>query len=184
MKRLMGIRTAATLWLALAATGAQATEATAQQCLTPSEAGGLFLALAPDALKAVGKACATTLPPGALLRQTDGPFMQKYQAEAAHSDALAQAAILKLVGKRDKAMVDALGADGFRHMMTAVLMPKLADAIKPKDCPVVERVLASLEPLPPRNMADLLVTIIEAVSADKQRKGQKVDIPICPSEAQ
>lgn len=175
------IGTIAMLWLGLSATGAQAAEAAVQQCVTPAEAGGLILALAPDAFRTVGKTCAAVLPPSALIRQTSGPFIGKYQAESDRSWPLAQAAIVKLAGPRDGRDIGQLGPDAVRQVITAMLMAKLGTAIKEKDCALVERIVASLEPLPPHNLADLLVTIIQAADADKVRKGGKSQLPICAS---
>ena len=181
MNKGTGIRTIAMLCLGLSVTSAQAADVAARQCVTPEEASGLILALAPDALKAVGKACEATLPATALLRQTDGPFLRKYQAEVERAGPLADAAVMKMVGGRDKKAAAVLGGGGVRAMMSAMLMPKLAAGIKPRDCLLIERIASALEPLPPQNMTDLVVTILQASNADRARKGGKADIDICPA---
>ena len=186
MKRIPASATA--LWMALAATSAQAAEA-ARPCVTHSEAVGVVLVLAPEAIKAAGTACAQVLPSTALIRQTTGPYIQAFQVEADRAWPQAKAGIGKLAagsgkdsagsdtGKLIAAMLD---SDQIRPMLIAMLAPELAKAIKPKDCATIDHMLTELAPLPPVNFAETIVSVIELVDKDNAAKGKKRDLPICP----
>ncbi|MBS0479221.1 MAG: hypothetical protein JSR79_07975, partial [Proteobacteria bacterium] len=69
------------LWAGLAASIAHAAEV--KPCLTEAEAQSVFLALAPDAIRAVGQKCAPSLPEGATLRAGLAAFAAPYDAAAA-----------------------------------------------------------------------------------------------------
>jgi hypothetical protein len=180
MKRI-GLTAMIALWAGLGASSAEAAQAMATPpCVSGPEATSLLLALAPDAIKAVGTACAQQLPPTSLLRQTSGPFIAKYQAEADASWPLAQSAIGKISGAGDKDMQAILGSDMMRPMLAAMIVPMIAKAIKPKDCAAVDHIVTLLEPLPAHNSAELVTTVLQLSAADKAAKGEKQGLPICP----
>ena len=175
MMRRISAPAAAALWLALGATSVQAAE-TENPCVPPDEAAALMLTMAPDAVRAVGTACAQTLPPTALVRQTSGPFLDKYQAEADASWPKAKLAIAKIAGGKGSP----LDPDALRPIISALILPAITKGVKPKDCVAIEHIVSLLAPLPPHNAAELLVTILELKSA-KEKPGTKSDLPICPA---
>jgi len=189
MTRRISVPAAAALWIALAATGAQAAEVAPPPCVTHGEAVSLVLVLAPEAIKAAGTACAKVLPATALVRQTSGAYIQGFQAEADRAWPKAKTGIGKLAagsgkdgvesdtGKLISAMLD---SDQIRPMVIAMIAPELAKAIKPKDCATIDHMLTQLAPLPPMNFAETVVTVIELVDKDNIAKGKKRDLPICP----
>ncbi len=169
----IGLTTAIALWAGMGATSAQAVQA-AKPCVTEAEATGLFLFIAPDAIKAAGTVCAATLPSNALLRQTSGGFVEKYRAEAETAWPMAKAAVAKIAGEE---MKDILDTDAARPMMSALLAPIIAKDIKTKDCAKINRIVTLIAPLPPRNAAELVVTVLQM----RKEKGPKDDLPICPA---
>lgn len=171
MNRRIGVTAAMALWAGLGATGAQA----AESCVTPVEASGLMLVLAPDAIKAAGTVCAQALPPTALLRQTSGPFIDKYQAEANAAWPTAKSAISKIAGDRD----GAIDPEMLRPMLAIMVAPMISKGIKPADCGAIDHIMTLLAPLPPRNAAELVVTIVQ-MKGDKDKKGGKSAFDICP----
>jgi hypothetical protein len=189
MMRRISAPAAAALWIALGTTSAQAVEAAQPPCVTHGEAVSLVLVLAPEAIKAAGTACAQVLPSTALVRQTNGSYIQSFQAEADRAWPQAKTGIGKLAagsgkdgaasdnGKLIAAMLD---SDQIRPMVIAMLAPELVKAIKPKDCATIDHMLTALAPLPPANFADAIVSVIELVDKDKAANGKKRDLPICP----
>jgi hypothetical protein len=175
MTRRISTPAAAALWLALGATSVQAAE-TENPCVPPDEAAALMITLAPDAVRAVGAACAQALPPTALVRQTSGPFLDKYQAEADASWPKAKLAIDKIAGGKGLP----LDPDAMRPIISALILPAITKGVKAKDCVAVDHIVALLAPLPPRNVAELLVTILELKTAN-EKPGKKSDVPICPA---
>lgn len=173
MKR-AGIRALAALWIALGATGAQAIDVTAKLCVSADEASRLMLVVAPDAIEAAGMACAKSLPSSALIRQTNGPFLDKFRAEADLAWPKAKLAIGKIAGDDSTAMLDSAF---LRPMLSAMLVPEITKAIKPADCATIDHIVTLLAPLPPRNAADLIVTIMQLKST--KQKSSESPVPIC-----
>ncbi len=190
MKKRLGLHGAAALWLGIAATGAQAADVAATPCLTHSEASGLVIVVAPELIKAAGTACAQVLPSTALIRQTSGPYIEGFQTAADRAWPTAKAGFTKIVAATDKGgaqpdsskLVSAmLDSDQIRPMLFALISPAIAKTIKPKDCAMIDHMMTELAPLPPANLAEIVVTIIELDSAGKRAKGKPDDLPICPA---
>lgn len=158
---------------AVAMTG-QAVAAAPKPCLTADEAENLFLAVAPDAYRAVATACTAALPETALLRHFDNAMIQGLQSAADQAWPHAQPGIAKLAGA-DAAPY--LNNDGARALVGSVIGQLAVKKIKPSDCVAVDRILGLLQPLPPRNMAALIVTIIQLTNSGKKHE----DFQICPA---
>ena len=190
MKKRIGLHGAVALWLGITATGAQAAEVAATPCVTHAEASSLVIVAAPELIKAAGTACAQALPQTALIRQTSGPYIGGFQAEADRAWPMAKAAINKIIAASDKngtpsetnklisAMLD---SDQIRPMLVALIAPAIAKSIKPADCAPIDHMVTQLAPLPPANLAEIIVTILELDSASKRAKGKPDNMPICPT---
>ncbi|MBN8807390.1 MAG: hypothetical protein J0I47_04005 [Sphingomonas sp.] len=167
------IATVATLWLGIAATTAQAATA---PCLTESEAQSLFLAVAPDAIDAVGQKCAAQLAPNATLRGGLGALVGRYRVAADAAWPQASLAIAK-IGSADMKGVDPAM---LRPMIGPMIAQMATDKMKPADCVLVDRLATQLAPLPPANTASLIVVIAQEAMRDK---GKANDAPftICPA---
>lgn len=176
MMRRIAMPAALALWLGAMATTVQAAKPSV--CLTPTEASGLFLFVTPDAIEAAAMACATTLPPTALLRQKNGPFVAKYRAEADAAWPQAQAAMGKIGGMKGSVLTE---SELLRPMMSAMLAQIIIKAVKPKDCAAIDHILTLLEPLPAHNAAELVVAVVQLADENKVRKGEAARLPICPS---
>jgi hypothetical protein len=78
----------------------------------------------------------------------------------------------------------------FTPIAQAFVVTAIAEKVDAADCPVAEKVFATLEPLPPQNLASLMVTFIQEAGKDKDvkqavkdkvgRNGPSFDI--CPSQ--
>lgn len=166
--------------LALGTASTAAAQAPVRACVTPAEAESLVLAVAPDLIRQTGVACATALPPTALIRQTDSRLLGRYQAEADGAWTRASGALAKIAGPEAEAFIQSGSA---RTLIGALVAPAITGKIQPSDCPAIERVVTLLEPLPPKNTAALLVTAIQLSDADRsKRPGAKPSgLPICPA---
>jgi hypothetical protein len=159
------------LWAGLAATTAQATEV--KPCLTDAEAQAVFLAIAPDVIKSVAQKCTPSLPADATLNGGLAKFTAPFDAAAATAWPTALPAMGKMAG------TDMKGIDptALKPMMGPMVGAMAADKLKPADCTTIERAVTLLAPLPPANVAGLVVLL-----ADAGMKGEKKPpFTICPA---
>ncbi|MGN6374971.1 MAG: hypothetical protein ACTHMG_05395 [Sphingomonas sp.] len=174
MKRLLLAAAALAL---LADTAASA----AAPCVTPPEATSITLVAMPEIIRQVGQICATQLPPSALVRQTSGAFIAKYQAEADRAWPDARTALARVAGPD---VAPLLQSDFTRPMLTSLLAPALVGTVDPGDCGKIEHIATDLQPLPARNTAQLIVATLQLVREKKAEFGtgagnETLDIPIC-----
>ncbi len=175
-------------WIGALALLAGTSAATAQSlratialpCVSQPEAEALVAAVAPELITEMGRICANSLPPGALLRQTSGPLIDRYRAASDLAWPQGRGAIAKIVGPDVGAL---LGSDLARPLLSTLVAPALTKTIEPADCPALDRILTLAQPLPPRNMAGLFVSILQLVDAKRIKKGGKATLPICAGES-
>ena len=151
-------------------------------CLTGAEAEAATLVALPEIIRETGLVCADRLPAAALVRQTHGPFLARYQAEADRAWPTARAALAKL---SDPAAAMLLQSDYARPVIVGLLVPQLVGQIAPADCGTLDRLATLLAPLPPRNAAGIIVTTLAWLKSEKA-KGRTVsvpDLPLCPETA-
>lgn len=164
--------------IAAAAALATATAAHAQSpaCIPQRQAEALFLVVAPTVIGSVAATCAPALPTGAVLRRSLGPLTAKYAGEADAAWPVAREALRKIVGPDAAQMLDSELA---RPMLTAMVAPMLAKEVTARDCPHIDRVLGLIDPLPARNTAALVVTILAMSDRDgaRSRRG----FAVCPT---
>ncbi len=171
------------LALGLALTSLVASPAAAQQrCITTPEAEAMALVALPDLLRQTGTVCTGRLPAASLLRNPQSRLIARYEVEAARAWPVARNAIVKLSDPAVDAMLD---SDFARPLLTSLLVPMLVGRIAPADCGTIDRLVALLEPLPPRNTAGIVVATLHYLKA-KKAKGERVsvpDLPLCEAEA-
>ena len=156
------------LWAGMAATTAQAAET--KPCLTEAEAQSVFLAVAPDVVRAVATKCAPSLPNTAMLRNGLAAFIAPYDAAAANAWPQALPAIGKMAGAETKGVEPA----ALKPLIGPMVGAMASDTLKPADCQTIDRVLSLVAPLPPANVAGL------AALAASGAKG-KGPFSICPA---
>ena len=172
--------TALTLAAALTASSTASAQDLATPCVTADEAQGLLLAVAPDLFQAVATTCAARLPAGALLRQQRGAFIDKYRAAADGAWDQGKAALGKLVGGQAAGLMD---SDYARPLLSGLVTALVVKQIKPDRCVAIDRLLTLMAPLPPRNTAGVVVTLVQLDNADRLARGRKPDLPLCPASA-
>ncbi len=151
-------------------------------CVTTAEAEAFALVAMPQIIRETGRVCAARLPAGSLVRRPSGPFLAKYDAAADAAWPRARAAL----GKLSLGMADMLlGSDFARPVIVSLIVPQLVGRIAVEDCGTIDRLVTQLEPLPPRNVAGVVVTSLSYLKAQRA-KGQRVDVPdlpLCPEAA-
>lgn len=152
--------------------------ATAQRaCITAPEAESMTLVAMPDILRETGRVCGARLPATSLIRG-GGTLIGKYESAADQAWPSARAAIVKL---SDPAIDTLLQSDYARPLLTSLLVPFIVGRIRLEDCGTIDRLVTQLAPLPPRNMAAVVVTALQYLKAEKARGRQVAvpDLPLC-----
>lgn len=160
----------ALLWTA---TAASAVQAQPRPCLNEAEAEALFQVLLPDMVAEMGRVCAS-LPPSAFLRRPNPAFAARLQSGVAPALPAARSGIAKLLGPDMQAIA---GSMFVLPALKVMVVPLAGQMIEPNDCPKLDRIVANLAPLPPKNLAGVFVALAQ-LDADRRKTGQR--LPLCP----
>ncbi|MEP2102375.1 MAG: hypothetical protein ABJP02_12795 [Parasphingorhabdus sp.] len=165
---------AASAMIALtSATSLQAAET--KQCIPAETAESLITYVLPGALGAVRTKCSASLPATAALLQVDSEQMRRYEADSQKAWPEASTAIGLLVGQD---LPENMEMDAMRPFVDAMIPAMLAQEIKPKDCPTIDKVYDLLEPMPTSNLASLTVMLAQLGSNDSE-SSRKDPFNIC-----
>jgi hypothetical protein len=140
----------------------------ASNCLTTEEAGGLVTYALPATIKGLSSQCAKTLPATAAIVQGGPVLAARYQIEADRAWPMARTAFDKMSGSE---LTKVIGDDGARAMIDGILGTAITQKLKPEDCGTVDRLVNALQPLPARNMADLVIVLMEVGSKNEAKGG-------------
>lgn len=162
---------------ALIAVPGEAAAQSAKSCLTPPEAEALVTYALPSAIRAITTKCTPILPATTALVQSGPIIAARYQIEADKAWPVARLAFDKVSGMD---LTGTLGEPAARGLIEAAFGTGLAQKVKSEDCPKVDRLVDILEPLPARNMARLVTTLMEIGSIEKRSKSP---LKICPAIA-
>ena len=165
----------------LAATSLLAGPAMAQKrCVTDAQAETLALVALPEIIKETGRVCATRLPAASLIRRADSDLIARYQAAADQAWPAARVAIGQM---SDPAVEMLLQSDYARPVITSVVVPQIVGRIDLEDCETIDRLVTQLAPLPPRNTASVVVTVLRYLKTDRARAGKSAvpQLPLCPA---
>ncbi len=164
----------ATMLLALpvAATAAE------KPCLTPTEARGLMQVILPDVITTVASSCKATLPSGSFLARSGADMATRYRTNSGTNWPVAKLAFLKLAGPSAD-LLKSMPDDASKALISAGIANAMSDGIKPEQCSYIDRAMSALAPLPPENMADLAIALLELANA----RGAKTASPLtlCPA---
>lgn len=147
--------------------GANAAQTITMQlpCVSAPEAEALITSILPETIEQLGTSCAGQLPPGALLRQPPTALIARYRADADAAWPGAQKAVQRLAGDNIGGL---LSGNLARPLIASLLAPAITRAVQPADCPAYDRIVTLAQPLPPRNLAGLLVAAWELADARKK----------------
>ncbi|OYY90645.1 MAG: hypothetical protein B7Y45_06780 [Sphingomonas sp. 28-66-16] len=164
---------------ATAASGQSVTIAAKLPCLAPPEAESLVASIVPELVADVGRICAKSLPPTALVRQSSGPFIDRYRAEADRAWPRAQALVTRIAGADATGL---LGSAFARPLLATLITPTITRSIDPADCATIERIVSLAQPLPSRNAAALFVAIVQLADSKRRDAPGKFVLPLCRQE--
>lgn len=161
---------------ALAAPAAQA--ATAGNCLTRPEMRAMVAYFLPSLVRSAVSTCTPHLPSDSYLVARAPNLGTALEAGQDAAWPLAKAAFLKMGGgSKDMGAVAKMPDAVLRPFVEAAIEGELVPSIKPETCSDIDRVAATLEPLPADNTVDLIAEILNlAARSDKK-------IPACPAPA-
>lgn len=170
-----GVKAALTMLLATA-------QPQPRPCLTAVEAETLVTVALPDVLRQTGVRCAAKLAIGSPLRRTDGEVLKRYDRAA---DAAWPAARMAL-GKLSGSMIDGLlQSDYARPLLGSLIAPVIAARLPVEDCGAIDRLVTLLAPLPPQNVAGLIVIAADRARRTRAPAGSSnpaASLPLCPVE--
>lgn len=176
-------RTIAAAALALGATASSAQTLSAQlqlPCVTAPEAEALVTAILPETIEALSSTCAAQLPPGAVLRAPSGQFIARYRSDADAVWPNAQKAVSRVIGADASGI---LGSNVARPVIASLLAPAIVKQVQPGECASYDRIVALAQPLPPRNLAGLLVSVWQLADARRKTGDKRPALTICPRPA-
>lgn len=162
--------------------GANAAQTITMQlpCVSAGEAEALITSILPETIEQLGATCAGQLPPGALLRQPPAALIARYRADADTAWPGAQRAVQRLAGNDVGGL---LSGNLARPLIASLLAPAITRAVQPGDCPAYDRIITLAQPLPPRNLAGLLVAAWQLGDARKKpdpNAPARGGLSICP----
>ena len=165
-------RIAATLALLSTSQLQAAAPAPAKPCMTQVELRGMVAYVMPSAMSTLIDRCKSALPAGASLLTRGAQLVTEFEGGRIAAFPMARQAFAKFSDSGDKnatAIMLIVPEETLRPIVDDTVTQKLIGSITAKDCPDIDRVFATLEPLPASNFIDL-VTQVVAIGArdDKQ----------------
>jgi len=142
---------------------ASAAQPVATPCLQPREAEDLVLFVLPSLVDAMRRKCGPMLPAGAILTRSGGEIASRYRTDSDAAWPSARIAFTKISGGQPLSFLsDELNRKIIEEASSAAIVANL----KAKDCMVIDRFMGALEPLPARNVAQLVGLFLEIGESD------------------
>ncbi len=151
----------------IAALLAAPAEPAPRPCLTQAQVEAMTLFALPPLLEGAGKACASALPADSYLMNGGRTLAQALAAESSAHWAGASPAVTMLGGKEFPAGLSEATARGLLHDL---VLNGLSTAKGREQCGRIDRAADLLSPLPPRNLAGLVVLVAEIASEDESKE--------------
>ena len=149
-----------------------ATPRSARPCVTPSELRGMVAYGVPSAMAMLIDRCKSALLPKAALLTRGTELVTDFERGRAAAFPLARQAFAKFSGTGDKsttAIMLIMPEATLRPIVDGIMANELIGSIKVKDCSNIDRVFATLEPLPASNFIDLLTQVIAIGARDDKQ---------------
>ncbi|MFM5893421.1 MAG: hypothetical protein ACKOQM_03195 [Novosphingobium sp.] len=165
-------RSATAIAAAMALLSASQASAAATTCMTQPELRGMVSYVLPSVMGAVIERCRPSLPSNAAMLTRGSQLVGELQAGQSAAFPMARQAFSKFSGSDGKT-----GADLFNSMPEEALKPiiesmmaqELTKDVKTKDCADIDRVFATLQPLPARNFVELVTQVLTIAGRDNQK---------------
>ncbi|HEX8624653.1 MAG TPA: hypothetical protein VF782_06180 [Allosphingosinicella sp.] len=133
-------------------------------CLTQAQVEAMTLFALPPLLEGAAKACAPALPVNSYLMNGGRTLAQSLAAESSTHWASASRAVTMLGGKEFPAGLSETTARGLIHDL---VLNGLSTAKGREQCGRIDRAADLLSPLPPRNLAGLVVLGVEIATVEE-----------------
>ena len=149
-----------------------AAPAPARPCLTPAELRAMVAYMMPSATTMLIERCKSALPAGASLLTHGLELSRTLETARAANFSLARQAFTKFSDTGDKlttGIILTLPEAALRPIVDATISKDLIGSIKAKDCPDIDRVFATLEPLPASNFVDLVTQVMTITARDNKQ---------------
>lgn len=154
----------------IAGTTASVAQPAAGPCLQPREAEDLVLFVLPALVDAMRRKCGPLLPAGATLTRSGSVIASRYRADSDAAWPSAKIAFGKISGGESLTF---LSEELNRKIIEEASSAAIVADFKAKDCAMVDRFLGALEPLPARNVAQLVGLFLE-IGADEGKSPMNI----------
>ncbi|MBC2666439.1 hypothetical protein H7F51_12995 [Novosphingobium flavum] len=132
-------------------------------CLTTGEFTALTTYALPSAIGSVTRGCTASLPTSAWLPRNGPALAQRYAAGKVDAWPAAKAAFIKLseaTNPEAAQLFVAMPDESLMPLADAALAGIISAKVKPDSCPVIDRALSLLAPLPAENTAGLIALAV------------------------
>lgn len=163
---------------AMALPAAATAQAAQPPCITQAEAEAMFLYMAPELIRQTGRTCAANLPAASILRDGSGRLVAKFQGESRAAWPVARQAVARLAGPEAQPILQSQFAE---QVAASLIAPAITAGIQPGDCGYIDRIVTLIEPLPARNAAALIATLVQFGAEKDRETAARAPFRICPA---
>ncbi len=141
-------------------------------CIERADAEDLITFVLPSLVDIAGASCAATLPAGSPLAPGSG-LAARYRSEAEAAWRGAKTAVGRIT---DKSLLSLLDDKALRRLLGETVAAKVGKEIKPASCASIDRLMSGLATLPARNVARVIVALVDLSG----RNQQNAPLRLCP----
>lgn len=150
-----------------------AAQGAVRTCATNEEAEALVTYVLPATIRALSQRCQAVLPATSGLIQAGTITAARYQPDADRAWPDASRAFDRISGLPASAL---MGESLLKPLVEKTISGEISRNLKLKDCSRIDRLINILQPLPAKNMAMLVVLIIESSGSNAV---VKAPVPLC-----
>ena len=151
---------------------APAATAPVRPCMTPAELRGMVAYVMPSVMATVIDRCKPALPAKASLLTHGAQLVSAFERGRTANFPLARQAFAKFSetgDKNTKAIMLAMPEAVLRTILDDIITKDLTGSVKVKDCPNIDRIFTTLEPLPASNFIDLVTQVMTIAAPNDKR---------------
>lgn len=147
----------------------------AERCMPARNAEALVLMIAPALIAQMQKQCATTLPADSYLLSKGQALIERYEAATTAVEADAMEAF-RFFGDPK---LDGLKNEALRPLIREQMAKGLAGELKINDCAGFDLIFSNLDPLPPANLARVLIATVQTMDKGAKPNRNRKKPGIC-----
>ena len=148
----------------------------AKPCITQPEVHGMVAYILPSIVTSVVSRCQATLPPSAAMLSRGPQLATALVGGRVAAFPLARQGFAKFTDQGNKlvtGMLLRMSEVQLRPIMEAAVEQELMSSFKVRDCADIDRVFATLQPLPANNFVDLFTQVIALAARNNK------DVSVC-----